>query len=93
MSFDGTEVVLLLTSPVHTSAPSSSQDAAPSSSSTSSLTVYYIIPYLALADQFHKKYPKLYLNTDANAVVDYYMGPILFETHTPAVLLCRPNSQ
>lgn len=74
MTSDGTELVLLLTSnPPASAAPG--QVAA-------SLTVYYLVPYLALEGHFSKSFPRLYLPSDTDGVLDFCVGPVVTETLT-----------
>jgi hypothetical protein len=82
MTGDGTEMVLLLASRLGSTAPGKPSAKADVSGVTANLTVYYIVPYHAMTEKFHKAYPRLYLHGDTDSVVDFCVGPICLETHT-----------
>jgi hypothetical protein len=87
MSSDGTELVLLLACKLKDSAGISevrqgSETAANTSSLAGALTVYHLVPYLALDGRFPKHFPRLCLPRETDAVLDFCVGPVALETQT-----------
>jgi hypothetical protein len=85
MSFDGTEMILLLGARLEGKRGAGGKDGgaeAGASGLSKDLTVYYIVPYLPLEGELHRAYPRLYLNSATDKVVDFCVGPLALETHT-----------
>jgi hypothetical protein len=87
MSSDGTELVLLLACKLKDGAGISETRQTPGVATTPSslagaLTVYHLVPYLALEGRFPKHFPRLCLPSETDAVLDFCVGPVAQETQT-----------
>lgn len=89
MSFDGTEVVMLLAARVNTKETAEGGEKGEVYPQT---TVYYIVSYLPLEQRFHNPFPKLFLPSDRDAVLDFCVGPVAFETLTRTAFVLTKQS-